>query len=115
LARLAADTRARRGELAALQVADLDGDVLTIALGTSREVVGLTKNGRIRRITLGARTATLWRDTVTSWRHSGAARERFGPWLFSPTPDHTTRLTTVWPGALVGQYRSGSPWACSCR
>lgn len=31
LARLAADSGARRGELAALQVDDLDGDVLTIA------------------------------------------------------------------------------------
>jgi integrase len=100
LARLAADTGARRGELAALQFADLDGEVLTIARGTSCEVVGPTKSGptksgRIRRITLGASTATLWRDTVHSWRHNGATRGRFGPWLFSPTTDHTTRLTTA--------------------
>ncbi len=95
VARLAADTGARRGELAALQLADLDGDVLTIARGTSKEVVGPTKSGRIRRITLGASTATLWRDTVNGWRHLGATHGRFGPWLFSPTADHTTRLTTA--------------------
>ena len=53
LARLAADSGARRGELAALQVEDLDGDVLTIARGTSGEVIGPTKTGRVRRLTLG--------------------------------------------------------------
>jgi integrase len=42
LARLAADTGARRGELAALQLDDLDGDVLTISRGTSNEMVGPT-------------------------------------------------------------------------
>jgi integrase len=48
LARLAADSGARRGELAALQVGDLDGDVLTITRATSSEVVGATKTGRTR-------------------------------------------------------------------
>ena len=43
LARLAADTGARRGELAALQISDLDGDVLTISRATSNELVGPTK------------------------------------------------------------------------
>lgn len=106
LARLAADTGARRGELAALQVEDLDGDVLTIARGTSCEVVGPTKSGRIRRLTLGASTADLWRDLVGVWRERASAgpgqlvepgRDRsagFGPWLFSPDPEHTTRLLT---------------------
>ena len=56
LARLAADSGARRGELAALQFGDLDGDVLTIARGTSNEVVGPTKTSRIRRLTLGPTT-----------------------------------------------------------
>ena len=64
LTRLAADSGARRGELAALQLTDLDGDVLTIARGTSNEVVGPTKTGRIRRLTLGPTTAALWRHTV---------------------------------------------------
>ncbi|MDN5858317.1 MAG: hypothetical protein L0H84_06805 [Pseudonocardia sp.] len=91
LARLAADTGARRGELAALQVDDLDGDVLTISRGTSGEIVGPTKSGRIRRITLGATTAQLWRTSVATWRGRAAAVHRetagtltaFGPWMFS--------------------------------
>jgi integrase len=97
LARLAADSGARRGELAALQVGDLDGDVLTITRATSREVVGATKTGRTRRLTLGRTTAELWRSTVQTWRDR-AGPGRFGPWLFSPRPDHTTRLTTSCAG-----------------
>ena len=38
LARLAPDTGARRGELAALQIGDLDADVLTISRATSNEL-----------------------------------------------------------------------------
>ena len=94
LTRLAADSGARRGELAALQLTDLDGDVLTIARGTSNEVVGPTKTGRIRRLTLGPTTATLWRHTVAQWRHRAGEGQRFGPWLFSRRTDHTTRLST---------------------
>ena len=73
LTRLAADSGARRGELAALQLTDLDGDVLTIARGTSNEVVGPTKTGRIRRLTLGPTTAALWRHTVEQWRQRADA------------------------------------------
>jgi integrase len=109
LARLAADTGARRGELAALQVDDLDGDVLTISRATSSEVVGPTKNGRIRRLTLGATTAQLWRDSVATWRQRALvegdgdpadeeATRGFGPWLFSRRLDHSTRLTTSCAG-----------------
>jgi integrase len=94
LTRLAADSGARRGELAALQLTDLDGDVLTIARGTSNEVVGPTKTGRIRRLTLGPTTATLWRHTVEQWRQRAGEGQRFGPWLFSRRADHTTRLST---------------------
>ncbi len=92
LVRLAADSGARRGELAALRLEDLDGDVLTIARGTSCEVVGPTKTSRIRRLTLGAGTARLWRSTVRTWRDRAAAStgadgsSGFGPWLLSPTP-----------------------------
>ena len=93
LTRLAADSGARRGELASLQLGDLDGDVLTIARNTSNEVIGPTKSGRIRRLTLGSTAAELWRTTVRQWRgtRSGPA---FGPWLFSPEIDHCTRLST---------------------
>ena len=94
LARLAADSGARRGELAALQFGDLDGHVLTIARGTSNEVVGPTKTGRIRRLTLGPTTTKLWLDIVSQWRHRSDEGHRFGPWLFSAAADHTTRLTT---------------------
>jgi len=94
LTRLAADSGARRGELAALQLTDLDGDVLTITRGTSNEVVGPTKTGRIRRLTLGPTTAALWRHTVDQWRHRAGEGQRFGPWLFSRRTDHTTRLST---------------------
>jgi integrase len=92
--RLAADSGARRGELAALQLGDLDGDILTIARATSNEVVGPTKSGRIRRLTLGPTTAALWRHTVTQWRQRAGEGQRFGPWLFSRRADHTTRLST---------------------
>lgn len=93
LARLAADTGARRGELAALQLADLDGDVLTICRAASMEVIGPTKTSTIRRITLGAGVAQLWRDTVAGWvvRNDGVP---VGPWLFSASPAHEVRLTT---------------------
>lgn len=121
LARLAADTGARRGELAALQVDDLDGDVLTISRATSNEVVGPTKTGRARRLTLGATTAQLWRTSVATWREragfeptadpGGAAPGRFGPWLFSRRSDHSNRLTTScaghWFAALA--QRAGHP------
>jgi integrase len=87
LARLAADTGARRGELAALQFGDLDGDVLTIARATSNEMVGATKTGRTRRLTLGRTTAGLWRATVATWR------ERAGPGSSVPGCSPPTRTT----------------------
>jgi integrase len=93
---LAADSGARRGELAALQFADLDGDVLTISRGTSKEVVGPTKTGRTRRLTLGTTTAALWRDTTRTWQQH-LAGQPLGPWMFSADIHHSTRLT---PSAL---------------
>jgi integrase len=45
LIRLAADSGARRGELAALRLSDLDGRVLTIERGLSGGVLGSTKSG----------------------------------------------------------------------
>ena len=73
---------------------DLDGDILPIARATSNEVVGPTKSGLIRRLTLGPTTAALWRHTVEQWRPRAGEGQRFGPWLFSSRADHTTRLTT---------------------
>ena len=98
LARLAADSGARRGELAALQIADLDGDVLTIARAASMEIVGPTKTRRVRRLTLGAGAAELWRESVHGWQQrtgddaaetpsredpGDAQIRRVGPWRWS--------------------------------
>ncbi len=94
LARLAADTGARRGELAALKIADLDGRVLTIARAASMEQIGPTKTRRIRRITIGATTAALWYSLMADWTSRLPSGEPLGEWLFSPDPDHRRRLTT---------------------
>ena len=75
----AADSGARRGELAALQLGDLDGDILTIARAASNEVVGPTKSGLIRRLTLGPTTAAQWLHTVTQWRHADALIRTYRP------------------------------------
>jgi site-specific recombinase XerC len=93
LVRLAADSGARRGELDALRLGDLDGDVLTISRAVSAEVVGSTKSGRVRRLTLGCATAALWRSTVQTWR-TRAGGEVVGPWLFSADPLHVRRLSS---------------------
>lgn len=64
LLRLAADTGARRGELDTLHMGDLHGRLLHIERGVSDEVVGSTKTGRTRRITVGTHTAQPWQDTL---------------------------------------------------
>gem|GEM_PF-5363511 len=110
------------GELVALQLTDLDGDVLTIARGTSNEVVGPTKTGRIRRLTLGPTTAALWRHTVEQWRQRTGEGQRFGPWLFSRRVDHTTRLSNsclahgaLTPGARPLRPHPGLPRGASAQ
>jgi integrase len=92
LVRLAADSGARRGELAALKFSDLDGRVLTIERGVSGEEIGPTKTKRTRRLTLGRTTVELWRASEQTWRGrvEGAS---FGEWVFSPDSDHQRRLT----------------------
>jgi integrase len=92
LLRLAADTGARRGELGALHLDDLHDRVLHIDRGVSAEVVTTTKTGRSRRVTVGAGTARLWHDTVTSWQRRLGDLRLFGPWLFSAHADHHERL-----------------------
>jgi integrase len=92
LVRLAADSGARRGELAALKFSDLVGRVLTIERGVSGEQIGPTKTKRTRRMTLGRTTVELWRASEQTWRGrvEGAS---FGEWVFSPDIDHQRRLT----------------------
>ncbi len=87
LAHLAANSGARRGELASLQLGDLGGDILTISRSTSNEILGCTKSGRIRRLTLGHETAELWRRTVQRWQQR-KDDEPFGPWMFSAVAGH---------------------------
>ena len=83
LVRLAADSGARRGELVALRFDDLDGRVLTIERGVSADVVGPTKTGRTRRLTLGRQTVELWRASAQTWASRLPEGTGLGPWLFS--------------------------------
>jgi len=92
LVRLAADSGARRGELAALMFSDLDDRVLTIERGVSGEQLGPTKTKRTRRLTLGRTTAELWRTSESAWRGRGE-NGSFGEWVFSRDNDHERRLT----------------------
>jgi integrase len=94
LVRLAADTGARRGELAALKIRDLQGRVLLIARAASMEQIGPTKTRRSRRLTIGATTATLWHDLVARWSTRVPDQESLGEWLFSSDLTHRSRLST---------------------
>jgi integrase len=94
LVRLAADCGARRGELAALRLSYLDGRVLTIERSLSAGILGPTKSGRTRRVTLGSGTAEMIRRHVRAWAARVAPE---GDWLFSPSPRRPAHLTA---GAL---------------
>lgn len=78
LVRLAADSGARRGELAALHFDDLDGRVLHIRRAFSADVVTTPKSGRGRSLTLGSSTARLWRTLDADWRTRQSTGARFG-------------------------------------
>ncbi len=97
LVRLAADSGARRGELVALRFDDLEDRVLTIERGVSADVLGPTKTGRTRRLTLGRQTVELWRSSAQTWAGRLLDGSTLGPWLFSPAAGHDVRLTA---GAL---------------
>ena len=100
LVRLAADSGARRGELAALRLGDLDGRVLTIERGLSRGVLGSTKSSRVRRLTLRSTTASLVQTHYSSWVERGPSPEF--DWLFAPNPTRTTFMTA---DALSHKFR----------
>jgi len=103
--RPAADSGARRGELAALRCGDLDGRVLTIERGGSGEEVGPTKTRQVRRLTLGRRTIELWRVNEAAWRRRAAGNNEFGEWRFSRDVDHDRRLTTSGLGPWFAELR----------
>ncbi len=90
LVRLAADSGARRGELAALRLDDLDGRVLRIERAVSAGQLLPPKSGHPRWLTVGAHTAQLWHGLEDSWRQREG--ERLGPWLFSADSAHQHAL-----------------------
>ena len=95
LVRLAADSGARRGELAALRIDDLDDRLLHIARAVSAGQIATPKSGRGRTITLGGHTASLWHQLVEAWTArcpDSAQPEVFGPWLFTSDASHQRRL-----------------------
>lgn len=100
LVRVAADSGARRGELAVLRRGDLDGRVLTIERGVSHGVLGTTKSNRSRRLTLGVTTAALIASHWSSWADRGPAPD--DDWLFAPTPARVTFMTA---DALSHKFR----------
>jgi integrase len=91
IVRVAADSGARRGELAVLRYSDLERRVLTIQRGVSRGVLGSTKSNRSRRLTLGATTSALIESHWSSWAERGPSP--VDDWLFAPTPARATFLT----------------------
>jgi integrase len=93
LVRLAADSGARRGELAALRADDLDGRVLTIERAVSGGAVGPTKTSRTRRLTLGATTTRMIGDDLARWRDRAAAISEGGEWLLAPDPARSRFIT----------------------
>jgi len=90
LVRLAVDSGARRGELATLRLSDLDGRVLTIERNLSAEVLGPTKTGRTRRLTIGATTAAMIREHFDTWEARVGANTVESDWVFAP--DHRRRV-----------------------
>jgi integrase len=109
LTRLAADSVARRGELAALKFGDLDGRVLTIERGVSGEEIGPTKTKRTRRLTLGRTTVELWRASEADLA-SASEGASFGEWVFSPGHRPPTAPHGQRHGPLVRRaVRRGGP------
>lgn len=100
LVRLAADSGARRGEMAVLRLGALEGRVLTIERGLSQGVLGSTKSSRTRRLTLGTTTVELINTHFSSWAERGPAPA--GDWLFAPNPQRETYITA---DALSHKFR----------
>ena len=97
LVRLAADAGARRGELAALKVGDLEGRVLHICRNISGpSTVTTPKSHQYRSLTLGKASVELWRAHVERWPAAKGT-----DWLFSPSP---ARSTFVQPRGLAARF-----------
>jgi integrase len=111
MVRLAADTGARRGELAALHIADLTGRVLHINRSISAGRVATPKSDHDRTLTVGESTAQLWHQLVDGWKTR--ASEPVSPWLFASDPVHEHRLGTEMIGGRFSRLRehAGVPGA----
>ena len=103
LLRLAADTGARRGELVALRVDDLQGRVLRIERAVSAETLTTPKSGHGRVLTVGAGTAALWEHLTARWQRELV--EPIGPWLFSRDLSHHLRLGATTLGHRFARLR----------
>lgn len=88
LVRLAADSGARRGELAVLRARKIDGRVLSISRGLSRDTIVSTKTGRSRRLTLGSTTVELIAGHLDRWPIVAGGPD----WLFAPDPSRATHV-----------------------
>nr|MDT0664920.1 hypothetical protein [Micromonospora sp. DSM 115978] len=93
LVRLAADSGTRRGELTALRRSDLDGRVLTIQRGVSAGILGPTKTGRTRRLTLGPTTINMIQRHFDAWE--ARAGTPADDWIFAPPPARHTFTTAA--------------------
>jgi integrase len=100
LVRLAADTGARRGELTALRIDDLNGRVLSIDRAAKGAIVGPTKTHQRRRLTLGATAAAYWIEHVDTWKHHPMADVHPGQWLFAADP----RRQPMLPASLSHRF-----------
>jgi integrase len=90
LVRLAADTGARRGELAVLRLSDLDRRVLSIERNLSLEILGPTKSSRNRRLTIGATTATMIHRHFSTRKRRVGIHSVIGDWILAPDPRRLT-------------------------
>ena len=120
LVRLAADTGARRGELAALRLTSLRGTTLHIDRAISGRQLTPPKSGRGRMLTVGTTTATLWHQLVSEWTpqpvtdtEADDPHATLGPWLFSADLDHRHRLGAETLGHRFARLRdeAGVPGA----
>lgn len=111
LVRLAADTGARRGELAGLRLDDLRGRVLHLERADSAGQLTTPKSGRGRTLTVGLGTAALWQALAQEW--ADRSGPDVGPWLFSRDPEHHERLGASTLGHRFARVRdaAGEPEA----
>jgi integrase len=104
LVRVAADSGARRGELAALRFDDLDQRILHIARSVSAGTITTPKPGHGRVLTLGSSTARLWHGLHQDWRQRSPVP--LGSWVLSRDPDHHTPFAPEALGKRFNQLRT---------